>query len=384
MSQTPIDRCTRVGILGGGQLGRMMGLAGLPLGFEFVFLDPSPEACASQLGELMEAGFADTVAARALADRVDVATFDFENVPEESARVLSEVIPLYPPPVALGACQDRLVEKEILTRLTIEVAPHHAVSSRTDLLEGLDRLGYPAVLKTRRFGYDGKGQVILRDAEDCERAWQQLGDLELILEAFIPFQAECSLVAVRDLEGGTRFWPLARNVHSDGILMLSLGNDFDNRLQERAEGFMQQVLDHFDYVGVLTLEFFLQDGRLIVNEMAPRVHNSGHWSIDGAETSQFENHIRAITGLPLGGTQALHQALMFNWIGEMPDRDSLLRIPGLHWHEYGKSPRPGRKIGHATLTADRREELIERAREVAAQAGGRFPALLKQLPGFEA
>lgn len=381
-SVKPARSVKRVGVLGGGQLGRMMGLAGLPLGMNFVFLDPSPEACAGELGELLQADFSDVDAARAIAEKVDVATFDFENVPQESASALSRIKPLYPPPGALGACQDRMDEKQILTSLGIDVAPHHPVSGRTDLLKGLEKLGYPSVLKTRRLGYDGKGQVVIRDQEDLERAWQVLGDNELVLEAFIPFDAECSLVGVRGQDRDTRYWPLARNVHSEGILMLSLADDFDRDLQAQAQVIMERVLDYFDYVGVLTLEFFLKDNQLIVNEMAPRVHNSGHWSIDGAETSQFENHIRAISGLPLGGTSAISQSLMFNWIGVLPDPQKLLSVPGLHWHNYGKSARPGRKIGHATLTADSRDELIVNAVRVASLAGGKFPALINELPGF--
>ncbi len=375
---------TRVGVLGGGQLGLMMGLAGIPLGMDFMFLDPSSEACGGKVGGLLKAEFDDQEATIELARMVDVATFDFENVPQDSAQAFSGIKPLYPPPIALGACQDRMVEKQILTGLNIRVAPHHLVSGRTDLLEGLEKLSLPAVLKTRRMGYDGKGQVILHDAEDRERAWQVLGDHDLILEALVPFEAECSLIAVRSLEGETRYWPLTRNVHSNGILMLSLAADFDSELQQKAEAIMRRVLDHFEYVGVLTLEFFLAKGELLVNEMAPRVHNSGHWTIDGAETSQFENHLRAIAGLPLGSTSANRHSLMFNWIGEMPDRQTLLAIPGLHWHDYGKSARPGRKIGHATLTSSSRDELIVHARRVATAAGRRFSELLKQLPGFAA
>jgi 5-(carboxyamino)imidazole ribonucleotide synthase len=369
----------RVGVLGGGQLGRMMAIAGIPLGLEFVFLDPSAEACAGPLGELMQADFSDAGAARRMASMVDVATFDFENVPQETASALEELKPLYPPSGALGSCQDRLVEKEILTGLGIRVAPYHAVSSRTDLLDGLDLLSYPAVLKTRRLGYDGKGQALIRDQEDLERAWQALGDFDLILEAFVPFEAECSLIAVRGIDGETRFWPLTRNLHASGILTLSLAGDFDQSLEERAQSSIQAVLDHFGYVGVLTLEFFVLDGELLVNEIAPRVHNSGHWTIDGAETSQFENHVRAITAMPLGGTSANREALMFNWIGQMPDREQILSIPGVHWHDYGKSARPGRKIGHATLTADTRQELVVNAHTLARAAGGTFPDLLNRI-----
>lgn len=369
----------RIGILGGGQLGRMLGLAGIPLGLRFVFLDPAPDACAAATGELLQAGFSDTGAARDLAARVDVATFDFENVPETTARALQEIRPLYPAPDALGASQDRLSENELLSGLGIQVPSWFKVSSRTDLLEGLDALGYPAVLKTRRLGYDGKGQAVLRDPEDLERAWQKLGDSELILESFVPFELECSMVAVRALNGDTKIWPLIRNVHSNGILMLSLPGVFDQTLQSKAAEKMQTLLEHFDYTGVLTMEFFLLDGELLVNEFAPRVHNSGHWTIDGSSCSQFENHLRAVAGLPLGEPEMTGHSIMFNWIGEMPNQEKAMAIPGLHWHAYGKSPRPGRKIGHATLTAETMEELKINASRLAVLAGGQFPALLRDI-----
>jgi 5-(carboxyamino)imidazole ribonucleotide synthase len=373
---TPVRR---IGILGGGQLGRMMGLAGLPLGFEFLFLDPSADACAAVTGGLVQAGFDDEAAARDLARSVDVASFDFENVPDSTAQALEGLCPMYPPPVALGSCQDRLVEKELLEGLEIGVAGYHPVSSRTDLLEGLERLGYPAVLKTRRMGYDGKGQAVLRDQEDLERAWQKLGESELILEAFVPFESECSLIGVRGHDGGTRFWPLTRNVHDNGILALSRPGEFSPALQADAEKKMLRLMKRFDYRGVLTIEFFVKDGTLVANEIAPRVHNSGHWTIDGSDCSQFENHVRAIAGMPLGQTDLLRPSLMFNWIGRMPDRDAAMSLPGLHWHDYGKEPRPGRKIGHATLTADTQEDLMERSRQVAQIAGGVFPSLVDSL-----
>lgn len=369
----------KIGVLGGGQLGRMMGLAGIPLGFEFLFLDPGASACAAVAGKLLQADFSDTEAACEMAEAVDVATFDFENVPDSTAQAVEELCPLYPASNALGACQDRLVEKTLLSELGIGVAGYHAVSSRTDLLEGLERLGYPAVLKTRRLGYDGKGQVVLRDQEDLERAWQRLGEAELILEAFVPFQAECSLIGVRSGDGETRFWPLTRNVHDGGILALSCPGVFGPELQAAAEEKMMRLLEHFDYRGVLTIEFFLQDGRLLANEIAPRVHNSGHWTIDGSACSQFENHLRAVSGMPLGQTDMVRPSLMFNWIGTMPDRDRAMAVTGLHWHDYGKEPRPGRKIGHATLTAETPEKLMERAVRLAEIAGGDFPALVEGL-----
>lgn len=379
MPPAPLSDHPRIGVLGGGQLGRMLGQAGLPLGFRFVFLDPAPDACAQAVGELYEAAFDDADAARALAGRIDVATFDFENVPEATARALAAACPLYPPPAALGAGQDRYAEKELLRNLGADLPGYHAVSSRTDLLEGLDRLGYPAVLKTRRFGYDGKGQAVLRDAEDLERAWQRLGESPLVLEAFVPFEAECSLLGVRGRHGDTRFWPLTRNVHADGILALSLPGALSTGLQARAEEIMRALMDHLEYVGVLTIEFFVADGRLLVNEFAPRVHNSGHWTIDGAACSQFENHLRAITGLPLGDTSMTTPSVMFNWIGAMPDKAAALAVPGLHWHDYGKQARPGRKIGHATVTAATDAQLAERARCLAAVAGGEFPRLLQTI-----
>ncbi len=357
----------------------MMGLAGLPLGLEFTFLDPSPDACAGAVGALVQADFSDTDAFRRLAGSVDVATFDFENVPESSARALQETTPVYPSPEALGACQDRLHEKKLLSSLEIKVPAYHPVSSRTDLLAGLEKLNYPAVLKTRRLGYDGKGQAMIRDQEDLERAWQKLGDFELILEAFVPFEQECSLIGARGIDGDTRFWPLTRNLHVDGILALSLAGGFADALQAAAEDIMRRLLDHFAYVGVLTLEFFVLDGQLMVNEIAPRVHNSGHWTIDGAQTSQFENHLRAISGMPLGSTTVKCEALMFNWIGELPERERLLAIPGVHWHDYGKAARPGRKIGHATLTAVTPTELAANARRLAEAAGGKFPVLLNSI-----
>ncbi|MGD2129597.1 MAG: 5-(carboxyamino)imidazole ribonucleotide synthase [Lysobacterales bacterium] len=372
-------KATRVGVLGGGQLGRMLGLAGIPLGFRFVFLDPSADACAASTGELLRAGFDDESAARELGERVELATFDFENVPDSAAAALEEVCPLYPGSNALGASQDRIVEKSLLDGLGIAVPDFLAVSSRTDLLEAIDRLGYPAVLKTRRFGYDGKGQAVLRGQEDLERAWQVLGESPLILEAFVPFDAECSLVSVRARDGEIRHWPLTRNVHDRGILALSRPGVFSGGLQAQAEEVTRRLMEHLDYVGVLTVEFFLLDGALLVNEFAPRVHNSGHWTIDGAVCSQFENHLRAIGGLPLGETRMTEPALMFNWIGEMPDRSALLSIPGLHWHDYGKAARPGRKVGHATLTAHDDETLESRAHDVARLAGGDFSRLLNDL-----
>lgn len=365
-----------VSVLGGGQLGRMMAQAGSPLGFRFAFLDPAEDACAGELGEHKVAAFDDEMSAKELAADSRVVTFDFENVPVTTARAVESECAFYPAPDALGAAQDRLSEKQLMTELGIAVPAFHPVETRIDLLEGLDNIGYPAVLKTRRMGYDGKGQVVLRGQEDLERAWQKLGGQPLILEAFVPFEFECSLIAARSANAKQVYWPLTRNVHDQGILALSLPGGVSDDLQQRAETIMSRLLTHFDYVGVLTIEFFVMNDELLVNEIAPRVHNSGHWTIDGAVCSQFENHIRAITGLPLGSPSMTGHSLMFNWIGEFPSREKCLAVPGLHWHDYAKQPRAGRKIGHATLVADDAESLKSAGVKVADICGGRFPALL--------
>lgn len=376
-SSVPAPR--KVAILGGGQLARMMALAGIPLGLQFRFLDPAADACSGALGDLVQAGFDDAEAAAALGKSADVATYDFENVPATTASALIKHCPLYPGVAALQQCQDRLVEKNLLQDLGIPVPPFVAVTTRPDLLAAVEQLGFPCVLKTRRLGYDGKGQAVLRQPEDMERAWQRLGGDELILEAFVDFTAECSLVSVRGQDGDIRAWPLTRNVHADGVLVLSHPGSLDAALQRQAEKISRTLLQHFDYVGVMTVEFFLADGGLLVNEIAPRVHNSGHWTIDAASTSQFENHLRAICALPLGSTDQMRPCLMFNWLGQLPDAGELLSFADLHWHDYGKQARAGRKLGHATLTAASEPELRQASTLMAQRLGGHWPALLSQL-----
>lgn len=359
----------------------MMALAGIPLGLQFCFLDPAADACAAPLGDLLQAGFDDTDAAAALGQSVDVATYDFENIPASSAKALLQHCPLYPGVAALQQCQDRLIEKTLLQSLKIPVPRFLPVASRPELLAALEQLGFPCVLKTRRLGYDGKGQAILREPEDLERAWQKLGDQELILEAFVPFDAECSLVSVRQRSGEARFWPLTRNVHADGVLMLSHPGSLSEVLQQQAERIAHKLLGHFEYTGVMTVEFFVAGGQLFVNEIAPRVHNSGHWTIDAAGCSQFENHLRAICDWPLGSTDQQQPCLMFNWIGQLPERSAMLACTGVHWHDYGKQARLGRKLGHATLTAGSEHELLERSSALVKQLGGSWPTLLQQLWG---
>lgn len=386
-----------IGILGAGQLGRMLALAGYPLGLRFRFFDPAPDSPAGQVGEHTVAEYDAWEALRRFAQGVDVVTYEFENVPVETARFLTQFAPVYPPPAALEAAQDRLSEKTLFRRLGIPTPPFVPVDTFADLRTAVERIGLPAVLKTRRFGYDGKGQHVLRTLADVDGAWQALGGAPLILEGFVPFEREVSLLAVRSRTGETAFYPLVENHHRDGILRLSLApaagrpstgaslhpapaqdasahsplstlQSSASTLHPLACDYASRVLAALDYVGVLAIEFFQHDGRLLANEMAPRVHNSGHWTIEGAETSQFENHLRAVLGWPLGATAARGCAAMLNLIGALPDTQAVLAIPGAHLHLYGKAARPGRKLGHITLRAEDPESLynlLEQTRRIA-------------------
>lgn len=349
----------KIGILGAGQLGRMLALAGYPLDFDFVFLDPATEACAAPLGQHIHAPYDDERALAEFCVSVDVATYEFENVPAKTAEFVASRIPLLPAPVALTVGQDRLSEKQLFDQLRIPVPRYMPVATREALEFAVRNLGLPSVLKTRRLGYDGKGQAVLRSNEDLDAAWQRLGGQPLILESFVPFEREVSCIAVRGKRGELAFYPVVENVHREGILRIATPRREDP-LQAEAEDYARRVLEHLDYVGVLAFEFFVAEGRLLANEIAPRVHNSGHWSIEGAEVSQFENHLRAIAGLPLGSTRLRGHPAMVNFIGDAPANVDLASIPGVHIHHYGKSPKPQRKVGHATVTSTSAQELTER------------------------
>jgi len=351
-----------IGVLGGGQLGRMMALAGYPLGQRFIFLDPGVESCAGHVGDLRVGAYDDIERLAELSRRADVITYEFENVPVASARYLAERVAVYPPPAALEVSQDRVAEKTFLVAQGIPTPAFASVDSADDMERAIAQVGLPAVTKTRRFGYDGKGQIVLRTKEDAARAFEALGAAPLIVEAFVPFDAEVSILAVRGKDGDKRFYPLTQNEHQGGILRYSRPGTpvITNELQAAAEAHATRVLDALGYVGVLAIEFFVFHGALVANEMAPRVHNSGHWTIEGAETSQFENHVRALTGLPLGSTAQRGPVAMLNVIGRMPDRTKVLQIPGVHMHSYGKDGAPGRKVGHITITAATNAELEQR------------------------
>lgn len=346
-----------VGILGGGQLARMLALAASPLGIRTLVVDGSADACAGQVTELVVADWSDEVALDAFADRVDVVTFDFENVPSAVAERLAARVEVFPNPRALAMAQDRLTEKNLFRECGLGTPDFAPVDTREDLIGAVERIGLPAVLKTRRLGYDGKGQFRLKTQDDIDAAWAALGEaagqVGLILEAFVPFEREVSVVAVRGRDGTFRSWPLTRNWHVDGVLSLSLAPapGATDELERAANAHARTVAEALDYVGVFALELFVCNGKLLGNEMAPRVHNSGHWTIEGAHTSQFENHVRAVLGLPLGDTGVRGASAMLNWIGDMPDPAPVLTTADGHWHDYGKEARAGRKVGHATICA---------------------------------
>ncbi|MCH8529959.1 MAG: 5-(carboxyamino)imidazole ribonucleotide synthase [Saccharospirillum sp.] len=348
-----------IGVIGGGQLGRMMALAALPLGIRLVFLDPSDSACAGATGVLIQGQYDDAEAVSRLLAETRRVTFEFENVPPATIAQIAEQQPAYPSAQALATARDRWAEKALFQRLGIALPPVAAIDSQSDLEHAVTQIGLPAVLKTRTLGYDGKGQKVLRNAEDVIGAFAELGSVPLVLEGFIDFDHEVSCIGVRAIDGEVRCYPLVRNEHRQGMLYRSEPLAM-HPLQAEAEAALTAVMDALDYVGVLAFEFFVQAERLLANEIAPRVHNSGHWTIEGSPASQFENHIRAIAGLPLGETRQTQPVAMYNLIGQLPDLAAVLAIPGCHWHSYDKAPRAGRKLGHVTVTAATQEALEQR------------------------
>jgi 5-(carboxyamino)imidazole ribonucleotide synthase len=356
-----------VGIVGAGQLGRMLALAGYPLGLDFLFLDPAADAPAGQVAPVLNGAFTDARLLAKLSHRCEVLTFDWENISVNALRALKGDTRIAPPIPALAAAQDRVSEKKLFEALKIPTTRWRAVSSRAQLARAIRDVGLPAVIKTRRLGYDGKGQAIVRSAEDAEQAWQQLGSAPLLYEELIPFDCEVSIIGARSPRGEIAVYPLNGNVHSKGILRLTRAPYGPPRWQKLAAGYLEKVLAHFRYTGILTIEFFVRGGKLVANEMAPRVHNSGHWTIEGAVTSQFENHLRAILDLPLGSTRPRGFSAMLNLIGTVPPPETLLAQEGLHLHDYGKQPRPGRKLGHCTVVEPSAAVRDRRARRLLAQ-----------------
>lgn len=352
--------------LGGGQLGRMLSLAGSAMGVRVRCYDNEPDAPAGQVGELVVGAFDDEAALEKLARGAAVATCEFENVPLAAAEFLGARLPFRPSAEALAAAQERLAEKSLLRELGIPTAHFAAIDQGQELESALELTGLPAVIKTRRMGYDGKGQRGVRTVEEARRACADLsGPHGLIAEEFIAFERELSLVGVRAANGATAFYPLVENTHEGGILRLTIAPapNLTRELQERAESYARAVMEQLGYVGVLTIEFFERDGALVANEMACRVHNSGHWTIEGAACSQFENHLRAILGWPLGDTSPLGECAMVNLIGCEAPHARVLGVRGARLHWYGKTTRPGRKVGHVTVvaaSAGERDDLVAR------------------------
>ena len=340
--------------MGAGQLGQMLALAAGRLGCRLRFLSPDDQAPAGRFSELIVADYENEAALAHFVEGLDLATYEFESIPSSAVRFVAERVPTFPPPLALETAQDRACEKECFERLGIPTAPFAAVEIMSDVRQAIERTGLPAVLKSRRLGYDGKGQAVIRSPDEIGLAWVKVGAVPAIVESFVKFSRELSIIAVRGRTGETAFYPLVENHHSDGILRFSLAPapNVSSSVQAAAEDYARRIMDELDYVGVLAIELFETADGLVANEMAPRVHNTGHWTIEGADTSQFENHLRAIIGLPLGSTEMSGAAGMVNVIGTEPDVGRLREIDNVHVHMYGKAPAPRRKLGHITVTAD--------------------------------
>ncbi len=339
-----------IGILGGGQLARMMAQAGRSLGLNFMFLCPDIYACAAPFGEHLCVPYGDEDAQKRLANWADITTYEFENVPLSVVDSVQKKVSLYPSSSVLSVARDRLKEKTLFRNLGIPTANFSPVDSLEDLRNAMKNIGFSAILKTRTDGYDGKGQALLHGKNDLPSAWMKVGKAPCIVESMVAFNRELSIIAVRDQRGKMVFYPLSENHHRDGILRLSISRQ-DDPMQARAEAKIRYIMEDLNYVGTMALELFQVKDQLFANEFAPRVHNSGHWTIEAAQTSQFENHLRAICGFPLGKTTSVQSAAMVNLIGLLPSERQILNITDATPHFYCKAERPGRKVGHVTLTS---------------------------------
>ena len=343
----------RVGVLGAGQLALMLAEAGQGIGVD-VICAGQPGDCAEQVAPVIQVDLTSAEEVAAFATQMDLVTVESENI---DANVLLG-LNLYPNARAIGIAQDRLLEKRFFKQCGIGVAPFAAVDSILDLELAIERTGLPAILKTRRMGYDGKGQVRLHESEEAQAAWDAVERVPCILEGMVRFDAEVSLIAVRSRTGETAFYPLVENFHREGILRKSVVPFRQAELQAQAEGYLRVLLEELNYIGVLTVEFFVHSEGLCANEMAPRVHNSGHWTIESSVASQFENHLRAILGMDLGSTES-RAMVMLNCIGAMPSQTETAPYAALLRHDYGKKPRPGRKVGHITFPASAEADIAE-------------------------
>lgn len=347
----------KVGVIGGGQLGRMLALSGIPLGMRFVFLDPGDAPCATALGEHVRAPYDDATALRALADQCDVVTCEFENVPAESFALLSPNSE-HPAKQALHTAQERGREKTCFEQVGIPVAPWRAADSQADVDQIVEDLGLPLIAKTRTLGYDGKGQHRIRTEQDALDLFANMGSVPLLLERLVDFDSELSVIGTRAADGSKVIYPLTQNVHQNGILHRSQQASPGTELQRQAHRHFSALADALGYVGTLAIEFFVAGNLLLGNEFAPRVHNSGHWTQDGMPHCQFENHMRAICDLPLGGGNPIGVTGMLNLVGSIPAALQDLKAPEIHCHLYDKAARPGRKLGHINVVGRTERELV--------------------------
>ncbi len=355
-----------VGIIGGGQLAQMLAQSVHHLGIKCTVLDPNEHCCATnEIGQCAQivASYDDHEALLKLAQTNDVVTYEFENVPGQGAALIAEHSTIHPNPKALSVSQDRLSERSMFTNLGIDVPPYKQIDSLEDLSAALESLGAPAILKARTLGYDGKGQVLISDPSKAQEAWNTLGGVPAILDGFIEFERELSIIATRAADGSIEYYPLSENIHRGGILRLTKApaRNIDDSVAQQARTAIESILKHFEYVGTLAVEYFQigsgPSAKLLANEIAPRVHNTGHWTIEGAKTSQFENHMRAVLGMPLASADPIGHSAMINLIGNEPRPGALDAMPQAHIHLYGKEPRAGRKIGHITLNAPSESQL---------------------------
>lgn len=359
----------KIAILGGGQLGQMLALSAYPLGIRTNCLESEANCPAGLVSPVTVGSIADFEGLRDWVSRADVVTYEFENFPAELVAALSELRPVLPPVRALAVAQDRWYEKQLFVELDVPVPAFRQVNSIASLHDAVEQLAGPIIVKTRNGGYDGKGQVCVDEDTDLAEASELVQNGDVIAEQRIDFDYEVSIIAVRNAQDEIAYYPLVRNEHVNGILHTStVFDDAPRAIVVQARNAVAAILRKLEYIGVLTLELFVKSDQIFANEIAPRVHNSGHWTIEGAHTSQFENHLRAISDLPLGATDALCPSAMVNLVGTLPRLDRLLAMPGTHLHLYGKTSRPGRKLGHVTITASTRERLYKTRDAVAELA----------------
>lgn len=335
----------KIGILGSGQLSRMLALAGIPLGLNFAFYDPQSSKCVAGLGESFQGGYTDFESLDRFLEKTNIITYENENIPLSSLKyILEKGINVHPCIDAIQTMQDRLLEKNFLTNLDIPTAKYQAVNNKNELNKIVEEFSFPIIVKRRTNSYDGRGQIIIKKTEDLNT----IDDSQLsnaIVEKFVDFDREISLIGCRDIKGNYAFYDVCQNVHKNGILY-STNNIENDPMYKDAKAYLTRIMDSLEYVGVCTAEYFVCNNNLIVNELAPRVHNTGHWTIEGATISQFENHLRCISGYSLGDTSSVGNFLMYNILGSFPNKEKLLGQHCVHLHDYQKAPRKNRKIGH--------------------------------------